>query len=87
MTPDEAAEPEWDDCMSAHYHDGYEAGEADARSGRPYDDRSGLMPATWVEGYRDGYVARAWRTSSPMTRAAGLRTGHPARRQGFPRSG
>lgn len=54
MTLDEAAEqePEWDDCISGHYHDGYEQGEADAREGRQHDDRARFMPPAWVEGYR-----------------------------------
>lgn len=55
MTTDEAAEPEWDDCTSGHYHEGYEQGEADVRSGRPHDDRAMFMPPAWAEGYRDGY--------------------------------
>jgi hypothetical protein len=50
-----ADEPEWDDHDSGHYHDGRDQGEADARDGKPRDDRSAFMPATWAEGYRDGY--------------------------------
>jgi hypothetical protein len=50
MTTDE---PEWDSQDSSAYHDGREAGEADARNGRPYDGHGRSGPG--AEGYRDGY--------------------------------
>jgi len=51
----EAFEHEWDSGDSNLYHDGREAGEADVRNGRPYDDRAGTVPAPWAEGYADGW--------------------------------
>jgi len=58
MSLDETGlEPEWDDQMSGQYHDGYDQGQADARSGIPYEDRPSMAwaPAAWTEGYRDGH--------------------------------
>ena len=46
-------EPEWDGEDSNLYQDGREQAEADIRAGRPRDDRAGIEPRAWTEGYRD----------------------------------
>jgi hypothetical protein len=47
-----ATEPEWDSRISNLYQDGYEAYEADARSGRePGPLLLAAKPRPWREGY------------------------------------